>query len=361
MMVASLDPLVARLPVRVRRRRARSTSPAPTPTRTRRSRRPRRSSTRTRSGEVVTAAIDAGLRVDALHEHLDADRDERGDAHARRPTAAPGCGSAASCCRSATRCGPADEPAHRNRGLWRARPLPARRERVRRDLPLAHARGPAGGAARRSAGTGRPPRRPGTYRIAGLRRRTRSRCWRRSGRPTIVGHSLGGATAWTVAQQRPELVTKLFLEDPPLFGGEPESHAANSSIPSFVEQQAACARGRRAARRRRRSRPSWRSRGEADAGGDRGARLCAPAPRPRGPGPHHRRLVPGTDGHDVGGDGPGADPRRRVGSAFPEAHEARLAQTHPDVQVVRIPGAPHTIHDERAYRDEVAAQAHGSE
>jgi SAM-dependent methyltransferase len=30
-------------------------------------------------GEVVTAAIGAGLRVDALHEHLDADMDPRGD------------------------------------------------------------------------------------------------------------------------------------------------------------------------------------------------------------------------------------------------------------------------------------------
>ena len=29
-------------------------------------------------GEVVTAAIDAGLRVDALHEHMDATRDWRG-------------------------------------------------------------------------------------------------------------------------------------------------------------------------------------------------------------------------------------------------------------------------------------------
>jgi hypothetical protein len=29
-------------------------------------------------GEIVTAAIAAGLRVDALHEHLDTDRDPRG-------------------------------------------------------------------------------------------------------------------------------------------------------------------------------------------------------------------------------------------------------------------------------------------
>ena len=45
-----------------------------------------------------------------------------------------------------------------------------------------------------------------------------------------------------------------------------------------------------------------------------------------------------------------------VGAAFPEAHEARLAQTHPDVTVVRIPGAPHTIHDTAAVRDEYVAR-----
>jgi hypothetical protein len=30
-------------------------------------------------GEIVTAALDAGLRIDALREHMDAARDHRGD------------------------------------------------------------------------------------------------------------------------------------------------------------------------------------------------------------------------------------------------------------------------------------------
>ena len=30
-------------------------------------------------GETVTAAVDAGLRVEALHEHLEVERDPRGD------------------------------------------------------------------------------------------------------------------------------------------------------------------------------------------------------------------------------------------------------------------------------------------
>jgi pimeloyl-ACP methyl ester carboxylesterase len=32
----------------------------------------------------------------------------------------------------------------------------------------------------------------------------------------------------------------------------------------------------------------------------------------------------------------------------------RLAASHPDVDVVRVPGASHSIHDERAHRDEYA-------
>jgi alpha-beta hydrolase superfamily lysophospholipase len=48
-----------------------------------------------------------------------------------------------------------------------------------------------------------------------------------------------------------------------------------------------------------------------------------------------------------------------MGAAFPSAHEARLAATHPAVSVVRLPGATHTIHDERAFRDEYVARLRG--
>ena len=37
-------------------------------------------------------------------------------------------------------------------------------------------------------------------------------------------------------------------------------------------------------------------------------------------------------------------------------HEARLARSHPSVEVVRLPGATHTIHDEIAFRDEYLAR-----
>jgi pimeloyl-ACP methyl ester carboxylesterase len=43
-----------------------------------------------------------------------------------------------------------------------------------------------------------------------------------SGPVVVVGHSLGGLVAATLASEDPELVKALFLEDPPLFGGDEE-------------------------------------------------------------------------------------------------------------------------------------------
>src|SRR4051794_21483374 len=57
------------------------------------------------------------------------------------------------------------------------------------------------------------------------------------GPAALAGHSLGGVVAWTVAQQRPDLVTRAFLEDPPLFMGEPGEHARNSAIPAFRQMR----------------------------------------------------------------------------------------------------------------------------
>jgi pimeloyl-ACP methyl ester carboxylesterase len=58
---------------------------------------------------------------------------------------------------------------------------------------------------------------------------------REVGRPAVlVGHSLGGCIAWTVAQRHPELVTAAFLEDPPLFYSEAaefETSAARQVFP----------------------------------------------------------------------------------------------------------------------------------
>jgi pimeloyl-ACP methyl ester carboxylesterase len=174
------------------------------------------------------------------------------------------------------------------------------------------------------------------------------------GPAAIVGHSLGGVTAWTVAQRRPELVTRLVLEDPPLFMGEPESHAANGSIPHFREQQAAVR--------------AWRARGATEA--DIAAELDLVELQPpdavaaRAYALRHLdpevldRIIDGSALAPLDTRAPVAVPvlviaaDEREGAAFWPAHEARLAATHPDVRVVRIPGAPHTIHDTAAFRDE---------
>ena len=37
-------------------------------------------------------------------------------------------------------------------------------------------------------------------------------------------------------------------------------------------------------------------------------------------------------------------------AAFTIRHAERLARTHPEVEVVRVPGAPHGIHDSRDHR-----------
>ena len=39
-----------------------------------------------------------------------------------------------------------------------------------------------------------------------------------------------------------------------------------------------------------------------------------------------------------------------MGSAFAAHHAERLAISHPDVEIVRVPGAGHGIHDEREHR-----------
>ena len=40
-----------------------------------------------------------------------------------------------------------------------------------------------------------------------------------------------------------------------------------------------------------------------------------------------------------------------MNAAFPSRHERRQAETHPEVEVVRLAGAGHGIHDERRHRD----------
>jgi pimeloyl-ACP methyl ester carboxylesterase len=181
-------------------------------------------------------------------------------------------------------------------------------------------------------------------------------------RPAVlVGHSLGGVTAWWVAQHEPELVAAALLEDPPLYMGEPAEHEKNLAIPVFrsVSERAGVWQREGAtiddvaaalapaalgpertmgdvmepdALRARAEAYLLMDRGVLDQAADRSTLaptdVIAPISVPT-------LLLAADDG---------------MGSAFPARHEERLARTHPDVEVTRVPGAGHGIHEERASR-----------
>ena len=212
-------------------------------------------------------------------------------------------------------------------------------------------------------GHGESDRAPGTYRIADYVADAVSVLESLDRPAALVGHSLGGVVAWSVAQQRPELVTRAFLEDPPLYMGEPAEFAENPSIPIFAETRTAIAR--------------WTAAGmDADAvkarlaampylSGKAGDVLHDDALAARAYALLHLdlevidRIVDGSllEGTDTTSAVTvpvfvlASDPEL---SAFTLAHEARLAASHPDIEVVRLAGASHSIHDERAHRNEYA-------
>ena len=161
----------------------------------------------------------------------------------------------------------------------------------------------------------------------------------------LVGHSLGGVVATSVAQRRPDLVCRLLLEDPPLFEGDDERRAASpvaSIFPLFV----------RAVRELRRR--------DADLGAYEA--LLRPATPPdvlpaRALG--ISRWDPATmeaaiDGHVWRGFDPTvalacpvtvlrADPA--CGAVFAPHDEAPFRAGNPQAEVILIEGAAHSIHD----------------
>jgi pimeloyl-ACP methyl ester carboxylesterase len=180
-----------------------------------------------------------------------------------------------------------------------------------------------------------------------------------TGPAVLVGHSLGGSTAWWVAQNHPELLAGAFLEDPPLYMGEPAEHEANPAAAMF---------------------PALRDRAIAwqEAGVDAETAAAEIAASPMGPdatmgdvmlpdallarAKSHLAMDPevltrAADRSTLAG----TDVTAPVGvpvlllaagvtPAFTPDHEQRLAATHPDVEVVRVAGAGHGIHDEIRHR-----------
>jgi pimeloyl-ACP methyl ester carboxylesterase len=178
----------------------------------------------------------------------------------------------------------------------------------------------------------------------------------------LVGHSLGGVVAWSVAQRHPELVAAALLEDPPLYEHEAteEQNALRRRI--FGARRAIALEFRRA--------------GLSEQ--EIGARLASIAIRPHSVtfGDIWTDDVAATMAYGLGRMDIGvldaaiddsalagvdtASPVRppvlllaaddAAGAVFTTHSAERLAAQHPSIQAIRVTGAGHGIHDERRFR-----------
>jgi pimeloyl-ACP methyl ester carboxylesterase len=212
-------------------------------------------------------------------------------------------------------------------------------------------------------GHGASDRSPGRYGLRDYYEDTVAILEQAAGRPAaIVGFSLGGCTAWMTAQERPDLVTGILMEDPPLYGGEPAVHEA-AGIAAIL-------------RRSIDQEIEWTDRGTTI---DEAASVLAKTPM----GPDRvfsdvlladsiRSLAESTVLRDRGAvesaisremldglDTASAIQRPALllagnddfGSAFTRGHELRLAASHPDVSVVRLSQCGHGLQTWKRTRD----------
>ncbi|MFN8215256.1 MAG: alpha/beta hydrolase [Solirubrobacterales bacterium] len=218
-------------------------------------------------------------------------------------------------------------------------------------------------------GHGRSDPAPGAYTVADYGGDVVGVLREAVGRPAVlVGHSLGACVAWWVAQQHPELVRAALLEDPPLYLGEAAEHAANPHLPLFAEiRDAARAWQAEAAdpveiARQIAAEPAVRAGIPAGSGPATVGEVLTPdaplaiadgmlAMDPEVMSAAAERLTLG----DLDTTAPVAVPvlllAAGVAPAFRAEHAARLARTHPAVEVRRIEGAGHEIHDEAGHRE----------
>jgi pimeloyl-ACP methyl ester carboxylesterase len=213
-------------------------------------------------------------------------------------------------------------------------------------------------------GHGRSDRVPGGYRLSGYASDAAAVLDQLFGPEpaVVVGHSLGGLTAAYLAQCRPDRVRALFLEDPPLYVADPASLEATPFAEAFRLRQAAVRQ--------------WQADG-LDAAAI--SALVADAPSMTGVGTVGEESTPdalaangyalslldpavfdpvfdGTSSRDYDSDQPirapglllQSDPT--MGAAFFGDHAERLARTSPSIEVIRLDGAGHRIHDSRSHR-----------
>ncbi|MDR3650949.1 MAG: alpha/beta hydrolase [Acidimicrobiales bacterium] len=182
-------------------------------------------------------------------------------------------------------------------------------------------------------------------------------------RPVVlVGHSLGGVVAASVACTRPDLVRGLLLEDPPLYRGEPGEAEGNPFLAVFalLHQLVSDMQARRAPLAEYeivlRSAPSPNGAGSfADVLGVEGTRARARGLASLDPDV----FLSAVDGSGLVGAQPGAALQCPVlvlradtafGPAFTAEHEARFRSANSRAEVEVIHGASHFIHDEQPER-----------
>jgi pimeloyl-ACP methyl ester carboxylesterase len=218
-------------------------------------------------------------------------------------------------------------------------------------------------------GHGRSDHAPGTYLLERYGADVAEVLRTVAGRPAVlVGHSLGGSTAWWVAQRHPELLAAAFLEDPPLYMGERAEHERNEAVKVFpvMRDNAIAMREEGLSVDEAAERLAAAPMGPDVTAGDL---MTADAIHARAVA--HLAMDPevltaAADGSTLAGtdlDAPVGVPvlllAAGVQPAFKPEHEQRLAAGHPGVEVVRVAGVGHSIHSEIAgratYVDHLAA------
>ncbi len=222
-------------------------------------------------------------------------------------------------------------------------------------------------------GHGRSDHEPGTYVLERYGADAVSVLVDLAARPAVlVGNSLGGVVAWWIAQSHPELVVAALLEDPPLLAGETPEPEVSRFREVFHSVKAVILESR--------------ERGlteEQTARHIGGIRWGPPGTPPLGEllttdglatmAFGYTRLDIGViDGAIDGTTLAGVETRSRVarpvlivaaddeaGAAFTTGDEAGLVSSQPDVEVRRIAGSGHRIHDMRDHRDAFAGHLRG--
>jgi pimeloyl-ACP methyl ester carboxylesterase len=198
---------------------------------------------------------------------------------------------------------------------------------------------------------------PGTYTLEYYVSDAIAFCENVAGQPSvIVGHSLGGIVALSVAQRRPELVRALLVEDPPILHTRAENQGFFTLLHQVTREMSDRGAPVEEYESMMRVVPSPNGAGSfADVLGPDGTRARAEGLASLDPDV----FLPLLEGSALTGVTPEAaircplvvlraDPR--IGATFTAEDETRLLSVDPHAQVKMIEGASHFIHDEQPER-----------